>query len=456
MTRPSGHGSHGNAPAPGTWYGDPSHFRRPSRRDFLYVGMVGGLGLTLGDFLRSEAQAVEGLGPVSKEGKAKSVIQVFLPGGMAAQESWDPKLYSPIEYRGPLGNIETKIPGARIGELWKNTAQVLDKMTIVRSMTHGEAAHERGTHNMFTGYRPNPAIQFPSMGSIVSHEFGPRKNLPPYVCIPSVPNEFAGSGYLSSAYGAFSVGSDPGNKDFTVRDLSLPGGVDAPRFDRRKSMLATVDNHFKTIEKSDALDSMDTFYQRAYSMISSPEAREAFNLNAEPQPIRDEYGQNSAGQRLLLARRLVESGVRFVSTTFGGWDHHDNIKGAMEGNVPAIDQALASLIRDLDRRGLLDTTIVMVTSEFGRTPKINGTGGRDHYPKVFSIALAGGGIKRGLVYGKSDMTSTEPDENPLQVKDWATTMYSLLGIDGNRRLISPGNRPIDIVQGGEIVKDILA
>jgi len=440
----------------GTWHDDSAHFApKPRRRDFMYVGMVGGLGLTLGDALRSQAQgAIKKY--ESKEGPAKSIINIFLPGGMAAQESWDPKLYAPIEYKGPLGTINTKISGEKFGELFKDSAQIADKLCIVRSMSHGEAAHERGTHNMFTGYRPSPALQFPSMGSVVSHEFGSRKSLPPYVCIPKQPNEYAGSGYLSSAYGAFSLGADPARKGFQVRDLSLPGDVDFNRFDRRRSMLAAVDHHFATLEKSDALDAMDSFYQRAYSMISSKNAREAFDLDKEPDKIRKEYGENQAGMRMLMARRLVESGVRFVTLTYGGWDHHNKIEDNFKRRAPELDKAFATLIRDLDRRGMLDETLVMLTTEFGRTPKINNNAGRDHYPKVFSIAMAGGGLKKGYIHGKSDSTSTEPEENPLSVPDWATTVYNQLGIVADKELMAPGDRPIEIVDGGKVVTDLLA
>jgi uncharacterized protein (DUF1501 family) len=432
-----------------------SPLNRSSRREFLYVGLLGGLGLTLPEFLKLEAQAAQ-KHYESKEGPAKSVIQIFLPGGMAAQESFDPKPYAPSQYRGPLGNIETKLTGVRFGEHFKNLAQVADKLTICRSMTHGEAAHERGTHNMFTGYKPSPALVFPSFGSVVSHEFGPRKSLPPYVCIPNQPNEFAGSGYLSSAYGPFSLGSDPSDKNFRVRDLSLPKGIDEKRFDRRRSILATVDDHFRKMESSDSLDAMDTFYQRAYSLISSQAAREAFAIEQEPDKLRDEYGRNQPGQRMLLARRLVEAGVRFVSLNVGGWDHHDNIKGAFKNNAPTFDQALARLIRDLDERGLLDSTLVMVTTEFGRTPKINGNGGRDHWPKVFSGLLAGGGTKAGSVYGSSDGLGAEPEENPLGVEDFATTIYDRLGIVADKELMAPGGRPVEIVDGGQVVNDLLA
>jgi uncharacterized protein (DUF1501 family) len=438
----------------GTWHDDPAHFRKVSRRAFMHVGLVGGLGLTLDRFFRLEARA-EQKNYESKEGKAKSVIQIFLPGGMAHQESFDPKPYAPIEYRGEMGSIPTKIPGVFFNELMKNTAQIADKLTIVRSMTHGEAAHERGTHNMFTGYRPSPALEFPSIGAIVSHEFGPRNNLPPYVCIPSQPTTYAGTGYLSSSYAPFSLGADPASGNFSVQDLNLPGGVDEKRFTTRRNILEAVNDHFAKKEKSDNIAAMDTFYQRAYSLISSQKAREAFNINAEPAPIRDEYGRNAAGQRLLMARRLVEAGVRLVSLTYGGWDMHVNIRPSMQGQMPAFDQGFATLIRDLDRRGLLDSTLVMITSEFGRTPKINGTAGRDHWPKVFSIVLAGGGMKKGLAYGTSDATASEPEDDPLGVEDWATTVYHQLGINADKELMAPGGRPIEICDGGKVRKELL-
>jgi hypothetical protein len=439
----------------GTWNDDPAHFRRPTRRAFLHVGLIGGLGLTLGDFFRLQARADAKL-PGGKEPPAKSVIHIFLPGGMAHQESFDPKPLAPIEYRGEMGSIQTKLDGVLFNELLKQTAGIADKITVCRSMTHGEAAHERGTHNMFTGYRPSPAIQFPSIGSVVSHEFGPRNNLPPYVCVPSQPTTYAGPGYLSSAFAPFSLGADPANGNFNVQDLNLPGGVDDKRFASRRSMLEAVNEHFTSKEKADGLEAMDTFYQRAYSLISSLKAREAFNINAEPAAIRDEYGRHAAGQRMLLARRLVAAGVRFVSLTYGGWDMHGQIKGSMQGQMPQFDQGFATLIRDLDRTGLLTSTLVMVSSEFGRTPKINATAGRDHWPKVFSVVLAGGGIKKGLVYGTSDSTASEPENDPLTVEDLAMTVYHQLGINGEKKLMAPGNRPIDIVREGKVRKELIA
>ena len=429
--------------------------RSLSRRGFLHVGTCTALGLTLGDFFRLKAKADQ-KHYESVEGKAKSVIHIFLPGGIAHQESFDPKPLAPPEYRGPLGAINTNVEGIQFGELWKQTAQVADRLVVVRSMTHGEAAHERGTHNMFTGYRPSPALQYPSFGSVISHEFGSRNNLPPYVCIPGQPNEFAGSGYLSSAYGPFSLGADPASGNFRVQDLALPGGITEGRFNRRRAVLDSIDNHFKSLEKSDALNAMDTFYQDAYKLISSPQAREAFALEKEPDKLKDEYGRNEAGMRMLMARRLVESGVRFVSLTYGGWDHHDNIQGAMSGQVPNFDRAFARLINDLTERGLLDSTLVMVTSEFGRTPKINATAGRDHWPKVFSVLMAGGGLKKGMVFGSSDALGAEPENDPMTVENLATTVYHQLGINSDKELMAPGSRPIEIVDGGKVVNEILA
>jgi uncharacterized protein (DUF1501 family) len=439
---------------PITWNDDPSHFQAPSRRSFLQVGAITSLGLTLEGFLRN--QSIRADQAPSKEGKAKSVIHIFLPGGAAHQETWDPKPNAPIEYRGEMTPIATKIEGVYFNECLKHTAQVADKIAVCRSMTHGEAAHERGTHNMFTGYRPSPALQYPSFGSVVSHEFGVRNHLPPYVAIPSVPTTYAGSGYLSSKYSPFALGSDPANPGFTVQDLALPGGVDDKRFTTRKNMLDAVNDHFAAKEKSDNIAAMDTFYQQAYSLISSQKAKEAFNINAEDAKLRDQYGRNAAGQRMLMARRLVEAGVRFVSLTYGGWDMHGAIKQNIQAQLPQFDQAFAMLITDLSQRGLLDSTLVMVSSEFGRTPKINGTAGRDHWPKVFSVVLAGGGIKKGVAYGTSDATATEPEDNPLDVDALSQTVYHCLGISGEKKLMSPGDRPQRIVDGGKPVKELLA
>ena len=433
-----------------------SRAKRAGRRSFLTVGAVGGLGLTLADYFQLQKAQAEQKQYDNIEAKAKSIIHIYLPGGMAHQESFDPKPFAPIEYRGEMKPIATKVAGEQFCESVPKIASIADKITVIRSMSHGEAAHERGTHNMFTGYRPSPALIFPSMGSVVSHEYGPRNNLPPYVCIPNQPNEFAGTGYLSSSFAPFSLGADPAAGGFKVRDLSLPDDVDNARFQRRQSALDAVNSYFTKKEKSDEMSAMSTFYERAHSLVSSEQARAAFDIDAEPAKIRDEYGRNQAGQRMLMARRLVAAGVRFVSLTYGGWDHHTNITKAIQGQMPSFDQAFATLITDLDRNGLLDETLVMVSSEFGRTPKINANAGRDHWPKVFSVVLAGGGIKRGLVYGTSNATASEPEFDAIGPADLATTVYNQLGIVADKELMSPGDRPIEIVDGGKVRQALLA
>jgi uncharacterized protein (DUF1501 family) len=432
-----------------------SRFSALARRDFLAVG-VAGFGLNLVDFLAlQKAQAAMNqfeTPPVV----AESVIHIFLPGGMSSQESFDPKPFAPLEYRGEMKAIPTKISGESFSELLPQTAAIADKLTVIRSLTHGEAAHERGEHNMFTGYRPSPALVFPSMGSVVSHEFGPRNNLPPYICIPGAHSVNAMQGYLSSSYAPFSLGDDPARNGFKVRDLNLPGGVDQARYERRLAALEAVNEHFAKHTTADNVSAMSTFYSRAFDLIGSPKAREAFNIDAEPAELRDKYGRNEAGQRMLAARRLVEAGARFVTLTYGGWDFHTSIVGGMRASLPAFDQAYATLINDLDSRGLLAKTLVMVSTEFGRTPKINGNAGRDHWSKVFSVVLAGGGVKRGAIVGSSGPTASEPEDTPVSPEDLATTVYHQLGIAAEKELMAPGDRPIEIVNGGAVRKELLA
>ena len=426
-----------------------------TRRGFLTAGVVGSLGLSLADYLFLQHASAAVQQGRQLDAKASSVIHIFLPGGVAQQESFDPKPYAPIEYRGDFGVIKTKTGDVFCDTLPK-LAGISDKFSVIRSMTHSEAAHERGTHNMFTGYRPSPAVAYPSMGSVVSHEYGPRNHLPPYVCIPDEPNEYAGTGYLRSAHAAFSLGADPARKDFRVRDLNLPRGVDEPRFGRRQDLLDRVNQRFADQSPADSVQAMNTFYQRAYDLINSPQAREAFDINQEPDALRDQYGRNQAGQRMLMARRLVEAGVRFATLTYGSWDMHARLADGMRRWMPEFDQALTALINDLDQRGLLDSTLVMVSSEFGRTPKVNKDAGRDHWPKVFSVLLAGGGVRRGMIYGASDATAAEPDRDPVSPADLATTVYQQLGIDAQRELMAPGDRPIEIVKGGKLLQPLVS
>ena len=425
-----------------------------SRRNFLRVGVAGGLGLSLADLLRIEAAgSVAGL--ATAPASAKSIIYLFLQGGIAQQESWDPKPYAPVANRGMFGSIPTRLPGIRFNELMPKTAGIADKITVVRSMTHSENDHDRGIHIMFTGYNPSPLLKYPSFGSVVSEQLGVRNNLPPYVNVPEQISDACGPGFLSAAYNGFSLGSKPEAAGFKVRNLNLPEGVSRERFVRRRKLLDTVNAHFQNTQDSDALDAVDSFYHRAYDLINSEKAREAFDLDKEKPKTRDAYGRGEAGSRLLMARRLVEAGVRFISVNYGEWDHHAEIEPGIRKHVPEFDSAFAALINDLEQRGLLDSTLVVVSTEFGRTPLINTLAGRDHWGKVFSVAMAGGGVQRGLVYGASDAIAAEPARDPLGVKDFASTMYHCLGIDSSKKLMGPADRPVPIVRQGSVRHELL-
>jgi hypothetical protein len=351
-------------PQPGTWHADPAHFRRPTRREILRVGWLGGLGLSLGSFLRLEAAARAASGGRAVEPKATSVVHIYLQGGFAHMDSFDPKPDAPAEYRGILDAIATRLPGVRFSSHMPKTAEVVDKLTIVRSMSHTEVDHSRGEHSMFTGYRPSPALVYPSLGSVTAHELGPRQDMPPYICVPNQGSPFLGSGYLSNACGPFALGADPARPGFAVRDLSLPKGVDSARFADRRQWKELIDDHFARLESDDALPTMDSFYQRAYGLLSSPQAREAFSLKGETDETKVLYGiigeglgiYRSAGARFLIARRLVEAGARFVTVTFGAWDTHAYHYRGIEPQMPDFDRAFAGLITDLERRGMLDST----------------------------------------------------------------------------------------------------
>jgi hypothetical protein len=430
---------------------------RPTRRGFLAAGAFAGI--SFGELLRAQdGQTAAGAGSPPADAmppRADGVIHVHLAGGIAQQETFDPKPWSPLEYRGEGRARDTSIPGVQFGESLVQTARVADRLTVLRSMSHGEAAHERGTHNMLTGQRPSPAVVYPSLGSVVAHELGARASLPPYVCVPSLPDPFAGNGYLSSSYAPFALGSAPESRDFRVRDLEPPEGVDEARFARRRELLAVVDAGFDG-DGADSVAAMEAFYERAYELLGSSTAKAAFDVRAEPKELRERYGRGAEGQRLLLARRLVESGVRYASIGIGGWDLHERLFPRMRQMLPRLDQAFAALIEDLEARGMLDRTLVLLTTEFGRTPKVNKDGGRDHWPGVFSVVLAGGGVKRGYVHGRSDSTATAIEEQGVSPEDLARTVLTLLGIDPETRLVAGGNRPLALVKGGRVLRDVLA
>ncbi len=440
--------------------------------------MFGALGLSLGDLLRLEARAADvanqafsaakGNAAQSKA-KALSVIQLHLGGGMPQQESFDPKPEAPVEYRGSFGVTKTK-HGDVFSENFPKTAAIADKVTVIRSVVGRIPDHGQATYQLFTGYTPTAVIDYPQMGAVVSHELGVRGELPPYIAIPNN-NSYAGStGFLSSTYGAFELGADPGEPNFKVRDFSIPENVSSSRFDRRRAARQIIEKQIRRLEADPStLDTMDDFYKRAYTLLTSRKAQDAFTLNGETEETMQLYGRDVVGlrgpdnkfhpkglaERLILARRLVEAGTRFVTVSYGAWDSHVDVRKDCLDQMPALDHAIAGLVTDLDRRGMLDTTLFWVTTEFGRTPKVNATSGRDHWARCYSMLLAGGGFARGLIHGASDATAAEPARDSVPLEHLLFTIYHQLGIDADKELVAFGTRPIEIIKDGKLVKGLL-
>ena len=434
---------------------------RRSRRSVLQAGSLALGGLTLGDFFRSQAAAADQKWYASKEGPAKSVIQIILPGAVSAQESWNPRPESPLEYRGPFGVSKTPLAGIVLGEMMPETAKIVDRLTIVRSVVGKIPDHGQGQYHMFRGYPMTPALRHPTIGTVVNHEFPSRSELPGYLVIGDARDE---TGYLPAKYGPFTTGSDPASGSFQVRDLRLPAGLNPALLESRQRMRDAINAQFRQLDVNPAaLDTMDAYYRKAYEMISSQAVREAFDLSQESDQTKRRYGKDQfyrgagsqAGMRMLLARRLVEAGARFVTLRYGEWDDHQALKTNFEQKMPAFDHAFAALISDLEDRGLLDSTLVWVASEFGRTPKINAVAGRDHWARVFSIAMAGGGLKPGLIYGDCDATSSEPAADAVPLANLHATIYRQIGIHSDKELMAAGQRPIEIVDGGKPVAALI-
>ncbi len=453
-------------------------FHKMSRRQAVQVGVCGALGLSLADMLRLQCRADDPQNTAfssaagSKEKtkpKALSVIQLHLGGGWPQHESLDPKPEAPVEYRGSFGVTKTK-NGDVFSDNMPMTAAVADKVTVVRSLVGRIPDHAQATYHLFTGYTPTAVIDYPQIGAIVSHELGGRGELPPYIAVPNN-NSFAGStGFLSSTYGAFELNADPGQAGFKVRDFSIPDGITADRFARRMSARKIIEQQIKQLEADPTtLETMDSFYQQANTLLTSKTAQAAFSLEGESQETMKLYGRDVVGlrgpdnkfhpkglaERLILARRLVEAGTRFVTVNYGAWDSHVDVRSNCLDQMPALDHAIAGLVTDLDQRGLLDSTLFWVTSEFGRTPKVNSTSGRDHWARCYSGLLAGGGFPRGLIYGASDATAAEPARDAVMLEDLLFTIYHQLGIDANKELVAFGTRPIEIIKDGKLIKGLV-
>ena len=437
-----------------------------TRRDLIRVGVLSALGLGLGDFFGIQ-QTLAAENPLTA--KAKSCILIWLDGGPTHLETFDPKPDAPSEVRGPLETIATNISGVRINECFEKTARMMDKLAVVRSMTSPLGEHNFGTHYLMTGYKPTPALVYPTIGATVAHVRNTSNVLPPYIAVPNFKAggvNSQGNGYLPPATAPFSVGGNPDKVDFKVRDLDFYQGLDLTRLDRRRQLVNAFDE-FSRAKDASANTKSDPNLERAYNLIASTEAKQAFELSEEPAEVRSRYGRGSGsgiGQSCLLARRLVERGVPFVTVNSSGWDSHQSIMqlkerypGDRNAHLPSLDRALSALIGDLSDRGMLDDTLVVVMGEFGRTPKINANGGRDHWPNVFSVALAGGGIQGGQVVGSSDALGEYPKDNPITPSDLAATIYTLLGIDPAGELHTSDGRPVRVApDGSRVVTELIA
>ncbi len=425
-----------------------------SRRDFLKVGALTAFGLTLPDVLRMRAAAAA----QGKEAKKTACILIWQAGGASHMDMWDPKPNAPLEFKGPFNAIPTNVNGVQFAEHMPYSAKVMDKTTILRSFTHPNAGHEQATHMMLTGYFPilGGRNEMPSYGSIVSKMRGAnRPGMPAYVTVPNTPTS-SNAGYLGVAYNPFSVDGDPSNSNFQVKNLALPGAVTEQRLVDRKALLGKLDTFAREADPSGLMRGMDAFKGKAYELVTSADARKAFDISQEPAKLRETYGMNNLGQSCLMARRLIESGVTFVTVNSGGWDtHSNNFEGLKSNLLPKFDKAWAALLSDLADRGMLENTLVMSFGEFGRTPRINPQAGRDHWPNVMSIPMAGGGVKGGMVLGESDARGEYPKDHPLTQGDLFTTMYTLLGIDPEVEFYNEANRPLKVSPPGEVIKEIL-
>ena len=418
----------------------PFHSGHSSRRDFLKAGSLAFAGVHLPRLLATESGSSE-----------RSCIVIFQHGGASQLDTFDPKPDAVADIRGSFKAIPTAIPGVRFSELLPRSAKANKKFSIIRSMHSDEAIHERARQYVFSGTKPRNELLQPSYGSTMARERGQRNGLPPYVAIPMSDLAFE-AGFLGPTYDPF-VSGNPNTDDFSVKDLTLPGGATLDEARSRVELLRALDSEFRKVEQSPLIDSIDEFYQKAFDLVSSPAAKEAFDISAEPDRLRDAYGRTDVGQGALLARRLVEAGVRLATVYHGGYDTHVQNEPRCKEIVPEFDQAFCALLDDLEERGLMDTTLVLVVGDFGRTPKINFSGGRDHWPGAFTVALAGAGIQGGIVVGATDPHAAQPIDRPVSIEDLGATVYKALGIDYRKNYHSNG-RPIAINKEGHPVDEL--
>ncbi len=429
-----------------------------SRRDFLHLGLLTTFGLSVADLFRLRAQE-----SAANAGRAKSCILIWLDGGPSHLDMFDPKPDAPSEVRSPFKDIPTSVTGIRICEHLPETAKAMREIALIRSLTHELGNHDTGTRYLLTGHRPTPALDYPSLGSLVAHDTGFGAALPPYVAIPADAvggdTNAARAGYLPGAFAAFNTGPDPGR----VRDLQLPEGVSFARSERRRTMLARMDGFNRAVESGGPSRNRDAYYEQAYRLLGSSEAKAAFDLDREKPATRNRFGHGRLGTGCLLARRLVEAGSRFVTVVDHGWDTHQQIAREFpdsrfpgSGKLPNLDRAYAALLGDLRERGLLESTLVVLMGEFGRTPKINALGGRDHWPRAGFVCLAGGGVRGGQVIGATDAHGESPSERPVTPADLAFSLLTLLGVDPRRELVTPAGRPIKRLDDGAFIRELIS
>ena len=433
------------------------------RRDFLQLG-VGSLGLA--GMLQARALA----GPALSRGSARpgdrvNCIMIWLDGGPSHYETFDPKPDAPVEIRGALDTIPTAVPGLRFSEAVPELAKVADKVTVVRSICHKDPNHGGGNHYMMTGARtPVPvacgaSVTFhPSFGSVVSYQRGLRQGLPAYVSLPRV-SRSGGPNFLGGKNAPFVISGNPQDKSFQVRDVVLPADISEGRDASRRDLRASLDRMRRHTDRlaEDPAVNFDQYFQQGVDLVLSPRAQAAFDLGREDAKVRDAYGRHDFGQRLLLARRLVEVGVSWLTVYSGGWDHHTKLFDAYRGEqVRKMDQGVAALINDLDARGLLDTTLVLLLGEFGRTPKVNKDAGRDHWPHAMSVLMAGAGVPRGQVVGATDAKGYHASENIYRPEDFAASVYTKMGVDHAQMLHTNTGRPVQLVNNGRLIKEVFA
>lgn len=421
-----------------------------SRRTWLSFGLI--------PLLAGSASGMS-LPKSAMSSNKKSCILVWLGGGASHMDTWDPKPSADLANKGEFKAISSSIPGVYLSEVLPNMARVLDQTVLIRSLTSPEAEHERASHHILTGWRPSPATVYPTAGSVYSKMFGTMSaTLPNQVAIPNQSN-FAGSGYLGNAYDPLEISGDPSQPNFRVRDLSPPDRMTYERLLRRRAMVDQLDS-WSDSGKSAATESRKEFDRQTYDLLTSQATQKAFRVQDESDSTREMYGRNPLGQSLLLARRLIERGVGYVTINDRngglGWDTHvDNFNSLRDRLVPPLDQGLAALIQDLNSRGLLEDTLVIACGEFGRTPKINPNAGRDHHSRANSMILAGTGLKSGMVLGETDRNAMAPIHRPVTPAEVSATVFHLLGIDLNSRLISPDGRPIPLVDRADVIREIL-